>query len=68
MRNQLHELSIDDLAEVSGGIAPDPFPFPGFPGPLVPGGHHPGGPRPVFPAPDPIPFPGIHFPPGLVFN
>jgi hypothetical protein len=50
MRNQLHELSIDDLDEVSGGILigpsltpsiPIPPPVPGLlgPGPVIPGGH-----------------------------
>jgi hypothetical protein len=53
MRNQLHELSIDDLDEVSGGILigpsitpsiPIPPPVPGLlggllgPGPVIPGG------------------------------
>jgi hypothetical protein len=45
MRNQMHELSIDDLDEVSGGILffPDPGPgsnFPGGPGSGFPGFHH----------------------------
>jgi hypothetical protein len=51
MRNQLHELSIDDLDEVSGGILigpsitpsiPIPPPVLGWllgPGPVIPGGH-----------------------------
>jgi hypothetical protein len=42
MRNQIHELSIDDLDEVSGGIL-DPGFSPGGPGPVVPGGLFPGG-------------------------
>jgi len=57
MRNQLHELSIDDLDEVSGGIAygpsiapsiPIPPPIMGLLGELFgPSPQIPGGPVPV---------------------
>jgi bacteriocin-like protein len=62
MRNQIHELSIDDLDQVSGGgfvILPAPITITG----LGPGSNFPGGP--------PVPMGSIQipgFPPGSIFT